>query len=33
MTFRQANREDCRAVYDMICDMEAKKLPYPEDRS
>ncbi len=28
MTFRQANREDCRAVYDMICDMEAKSLPY-----
>ena len=28
LTFRNAAAEDCTAVYDMICDMEAKELPY-----
>lgn len=29
LTFRSAASEDCSFVYDMICDMEAKALPYP----
>ena len=29
MLFRTAAEADCRAVYDLICDMEAKQLPYP----
>lgn len=29
LTFRGAASDDCRAVYDMVCDMEAKVLPYP----
>ena len=28
MTNRIATRDDCLAVYEMICDMEAKLLPY-----
>jgi PhnO protein len=28
LAFREAAVDDCRAVYDMICDMEAKALPY-----
>ena len=29
LSFRAAAEDDCSAVYDMICDMEAKKMPYP----
>lgn len=28
--YRRADNGDCRAVYDLICDMEAKQLPYEE---
>ena len=28
ITIRQATADDCRAVYSLICDMEAKTLPY-----
>ena len=28
MLYRKATESDCRAVYDMICDMEAKVLPW-----
>lgn len=27
-TIRRSNLNDCKAVYDLICDMEAKKLPF-----
>lgn len=27
--FRKANLNDCMAIYQMICDMEATSLPYP----
>lgn len=26
--FRKATAEDCRAVYDLICELEQKQLPY-----
>lgn len=28
MEYRMAKEADCKAVYDMICDMEAKSLPW-----
>ena len=28
MLYRTSTTEDCQAVYDLICDMEAKALPY-----
>lgn len=28
MMYRKATMNDCRAVYDLICDMEDKSLPY-----
>ncbi|AKN33821.1 GNAT family acetyltransferase [Clostridium carboxidivorans P7] len=28
MVYRKTTLEDCRAVYDLICNMENKKLPY-----
>lgn len=28
MVYRKSTLEDCRAVYDLICDMENKELPY-----
>ena len=28
LLYRSAAKEDCRAVYEMICDMEARELPY-----
>ncbi|AYD39443.1 GNAT family N-acetyltransferase [Clostridium fermenticellae] len=28
MLYRKSTLEDCRIVYDLICDMENKKLPY-----
>lgn len=28
MVYRKSTLEDCKAVYDLICDMENKKLPF-----
>ena len=28
--FRKANEEDCKAVYNLICELEEKELPYKE---
>ena len=30
--YRKASTEDCRPVYDLICDMEATRLPYTRFR-
>ena len=32
MKYRKAEKADCKAVYDLICDMEAKLLPVEEFR-
>ena len=26
--FRKSEEKDCKAIYDLICDMENKELPY-----